>query len=151
MLGDWTGATARSRVGRRRKRIMSATPTRLRLACGMASLLMLGGLAACSEPHRATGQSEQAIHADVGSTRPKVVGAHHFSCEGGAMLYIDFVDAGLGLEIRKAPDAPPMRLTAPEQGAAFVAPGAHAVMRQQALDLTEAGGRHYRCRRMSPR
>jgi hypothetical protein len=84
-------------------------------------------LIGCSAEQPEQVPSEQELHAaEVGGRG--VVGRHHFMCENGTTLLVDFKAEGLGLQIRESETARPATLTAPSPGRPFVGEHSFAVI-----------------------
>lgn len=84
-------------------------------------------LVGCSAEQPKQVPSEQELHAaEVGGRG--VVGRHHFLCEDGTTLLVDFKAEGLGLQIRESETARPETLTAPSPGRPFVGKHSFAVI-----------------------
>lgn len=104
-------------------------------------------LAACSDERKPSTPTEQELHAKDGFEGGGVRGRHLFACDDGKMIFVDFKDQGLTLEIRERDAGPPLVLTAPSQGLQFVGEGATVTITAGGLRLDPAEGRTRSCRR----
>ena len=111
--------------------------------------VLLVCVASCSSQDRNRAPTEEQIHAGDRSLNARHVGTHQFRCRDGGSLLVDFRNGGMSLEIRSAPASPPLVLTAPSQGAAYVGNDARAIMREQELDLLLSDGSRRLCQRRS--
>jgi len=90
-------------------------------------------LVGCSAEQPEQVPSEQELHAaEIGGRGG--VGRHHFICEDGTTLLVDFKAEGLGLQIRESETARPEILTAPGPGRAFVGEHSSAVIGRGKLE-----------------
>lgn len=115
----------------------------LRLLSG-AMVLMLAG---CSDERTPSTPSEQELHASDGLEGGGGRGRHLFACDNAQMLFVDFKDQGLTLEVRERDEGPPLILTAPSQGLQFVGEGMTATITAGGLRLDPAQGKTRSCRR----
>lgn len=109
-----------------------------------ALLIVLG---ACSGEQKPSAPSEQELHAQDGSGRGGTRGRHLFSCDDGRIIFVDYKDQGLALEIREQESGAPLIFTAPSQGLQFVGDGATATIITGGLRLDPAKGKTRLCKR----
>lgn len=107
---------------------------RLRLSI---ALLLSMSIGACSSKQPSHSPTEEQIHANDRSLAAHHVGTHRFRCRDGTVLLVDFAKKGMSIEIRTAETSPPLVLTAPTQGAAYVGDHASATLEERELHLTE--------------
>ena len=104
-------------------------------------VLMAGLVAACS----GAGSDDQR-GSDNAST-PPIVESHSYRCEGGQVLYIDILQDGLSMMVRRSPDGPGLRLSAAAQGRIFLGERMNITLSGKDLTLEEANREPILCKR----
>jgi hypothetical protein len=129
----------------------AVVPWTHRLVRGMPVLLLACPvtLAGCSSETPKQEPTEQELHAADTEHPGGVRGRHHFLCQDGGSLLVDFKDQGLGLDIREGETERPMVLIAPSQGLQFVGDTATATIGNGELRLQARGKPERVCKRQT--
>lgn len=106
----------------------------------LTSLALGLALAGCSDRKEPPPPSQQQIHASDSGVETGQIGRHRYRCDDGNMLFVDFKDDGLHIDLRRAADAPPTTLTAPTQGLQYVGDTMTATFRGVQMVIVENGG-----------
>lgn len=117
----------------------------------LPALILIAGLAACSESKPPAPPTEQQIHSSDSAVATGEMGRHPYRCSDGERLLVDYKDNGLQLDLRRSKGGPPVTLTAPAQGLQYVGETATATFKGSQLTIVE-GDRHTRiCEREGTR
>ena len=81
----------------------------------LPAVILVVGLAACSERKPPAPPTEQQIHSSDSAVATGEMGRHRYRCSDGEPLFVDYKDNGLQLDLRRSNGGPPMMLTAPAQ------------------------------------
>ena len=79
----------------------------------LPALILVAGLAACSESKPQAPPTEQQIHSSDSAVATGEMGRHPYRCSNGEPLFVDYKDNGLQIDLRRTNNGPPMTLTAP--------------------------------------
>lgn len=103
----------------------------------LLAVSITGVLIGCSERDQ-TDASNAAANTTVAiQMPPAIVASHTYRCEGGDVLYIDFLADETSINVRRAPSGRSLRLTAPAQGLAFVGDGMNLTLAGKDIKLDE--------------
>ncbi|WP_447954109.1 hypothetical protein [Sphingopyxis chilensis] len=80
-------------------------------------------LAGCSEKSDREGSTATANATAPVAMPPAIIASHAYRCSNGDVLYVDFMQDGTSINVRRGPSGPTLRLTAPSQGLAYVGDG----------------------------
>ena len=117
----------------------------------LPALVVVAGLAACSENKKPAPPTEQQIHSSDSGVATGEVGRHPYRCSDGQPLFVDYKDGGLRIDLRRSNSGPPMTLTAPFQGLQYVGDTATATFKGAQLTIVEGDGRTRTCEREGTR
>lgn len=117
----------------------------------LSALVIVGGLAACSESKPPAPPTEQQIHSSDSAVATGEMGRHPYRCSDGEPLFVDYKDSGLQIDLRRSNKGPPMTLTAPAQGLQYVGETATATFKGSLLTIVEGDGRTRTCEREGTR
>ncbi len=104
-------------------------------------ILVAGLVAACS----GAGTDDQR-GSDNGSI-PPIVESHSYRCGDGQVLYIDILQDGLSMMVRRSPDGPSLRLSAAAQGRIFLGERMNITLSGKDLTLEETDREPILCKR----
>src|SRR3546814_11281749 len=82
----------------------------------LPALILVVGLAACTESKPPAPPTEQQIHLSDSAVATGEMGRHPYRCSDGEQLFVDYKDNDLKIDFRRSSSAVPMRLTWPAQG-----------------------------------
>ncbi|MGW8192172.1 hypothetical protein [Sphingomonas hankookensis] len=117
----------------------------------LPALILVVGLAACSESKPPAPPTEQQIHSSDSAVVTGEMGRHPYRCSDGEQLFVDYKDDGLQIDLRRSISEPPMTLTAPAQGLQYVGETATATFKGSQLTIVEGEGRTRTCEREGTR
>lgn len=117
----------------------------------LPALILVVGLAACTESKPPTPPTEQQIHSSDSAVATGEMGRHPYRCSDGEPLFVDFKDNGLQIDLRRSNSGPPMTLTAPAQGLQYIGETATATFKGSQLTIVEGDGRTRICEREGTR
>src|SRR3546814_5686693 len=81
----------------------------------LPALILVVGLAACTESKPPAPPTEQQIHSSDSAVATGEMGRPPYRCSDGEPLFVDYRDNGLPPDFRRPSRAVPMPLTAPAQ------------------------------------
>src|SRR3546814_5300468 len=81
----------------------------------LPALILVVGLAACTESKPPAPPTEQQIHSSDSAVATGEMGRHPYRCSDGEPLFVDYKDNGLQIDLRRPSGAVPMTLPAPAQ------------------------------------
>ena len=113
----------------------------------LPALILVIGLAACTESKPPAPPTEQQIHSSDSAVATGEMGRHPYRCSDGEPLFVDYKDNGLQIDLRRSNGGPPMMLTAPAQGLQYVGETATATFKGSQLTIVEGEGRTRTCER----
>lgn len=116
-------------------------------AAASAAILAIG---ACSEQPREVQSTEQEVHAGDSAVAGGTPGRHLYRCDDGQTRLVDFKDAGLTIEVRRAAEQKPIVLKAPLAGMQYLSDATGATFAGAVLSIDAPGARTLRCRKASP-
>lgn len=96
----------------------STALSRLLLAASFAGLLV-----GCSESDQADASNSVTNTTLDVQIPPAIIASHTYRCAGGDVLYVDFLQDGTSINVKRWPSGPSLRLTAPSQGLTYVGDG----------------------------
>lgn len=117
----------------------------------LPALILVVGLAACSESKPPAPPTEQQIHSSDSAVATGEMGRHPYRCSDGEPLFVDYKDSGLQIDLRRTNNGPAMTLTAPAQGLQYVGKTATATFKGSQLTIVEGDGRTRTCEREGTR
>jgi len=117
----------------------------------LPALILVVGLAACTESKPPAPPTEQQIHSSDSAVATGEMGRHPYRCSDGEPLFVDYKDNGLQIDLRSSSSAVPMTLTAPAQGLQYVGETATATFKGSQLTVVEGEGRTRICEREGTR
>ena len=117
----------------------------------LPALILVVGLAACTESKTPAPPTEQQIHSSDSAVATGEMGRHRYRCSDGEPLFVDYKDNGLQIDLRRSNGGPPMMLTAPAQGLQYVGETATATFKGSQLTIVEGDGRTRICEREGTR
>ena len=118
----------------------------------LPAVILVVGLAACSERKPPAPPTEQQIHSSDSAVATGEMGRHRYRCSDGEPLFVDFDDVGPAVnDGRRSNGGPPMMLTAPAQGLQYVGETATATFKGSQLTIVEGDGRTRICEREGTR
>ena len=117
----------------------------------LPAVILVVGLAACSEREPPAPPTEQQIHSSDSAVATGEMGRHRYRCSDGEPLFVDYKDNGLQIDLRRSNGGPPMMLTAPAQGLQYVGETATATFKGSQLTIVEGDGRTRTCEREGAR
>src|SRR3546814_1307882 len=97
----------------------------------LPALILVVGLAACTESKPPAPPTEQQIHSSDSAVATGEMGRHPYRCSDGEPLFVDYKDNGLQIDLRRSSSAVPMTLTAPAQGLPYVGETATATRSEE--------------------
>ena len=103
----------------------------------LPAVILVVGLAACSERKPPAPPTEQQIHSSDSAVATGEMGRHRYRCSDGEPLFVDYKDNGLQIDLRRSNGGPPMMLTAPAQGLQYVGETATATFKGSQLTIVE--------------
>ena len=101
----------------------------------LPALILVIGLAACTESKPPAPPTEQQIHSSDSAVATGEMGRHPYRCSDGEPLFVDYKDNGLQIDLRRSSSAVPMTLTAPAQGLQYVGETATATFKGSQLTI----------------
>ncbi|NTS66421.1 hypothetical protein HRV97_14790 [Sphingomonas sp. HHU CXW] len=113
----------------------------------LPALILVVGLAACSESKPPAPPTEQQIHSSDSAVVTGEMGRHPYRCSDGEQLFVDYKDDGLQIDLRRSISEPPMTLTAPAQGLQYVGETATVTFKGSQLTIVEGDGQIRTCER----
>src|SRR3546814_14274920 len=113
----------------------------------LPALILVVGLAACTESKPPAPPTEQQIHSSDSAVATGEMGRHPYRCSDGEPLFVDYKDNGLQIDLRRSSSAVPMTLTAPAQGLQYVGETATATFKGPQLTVVVGEGRTRICKR----
>lgn len=96
-----------------------------------------GLLAGCSEKDQADTPDGAANASLPVEMPPAIVASHTYRCSDGSVLYVDFLQDGTSINVRKSGSGPSLRLTAPSQGLAYVGDGMNLTLDGKDIKIDE--------------
>ncbi|MFS0738939.1 hypothetical protein ABC347_17975 [Sphingomonas sp. 1P06PA] len=117
----------------------------------LPALILIVGLAACSESKPPALPTEQQIHSSDSAVATGEMGRHPYRCSDGEQLFVDYKDDGLQIDLRRSSSGAPMTLTAPAQGLQYVGEAATATFKGSQLTIVEGDGQTRTCEREGTR
>ena len=117
----------------------------------LPALILVIGLAACTESKPPAPPTEQQIHSSDSAVATGEMGRHPYRCSDGEPLFVDYKDNGLQIDFRRSSSAVPMTLTAPAQGLQYVGETATATFKGSQLTVVDGEGRTRICEREGTR
>ena len=111
----------------------------------LPAVILVVGLAACSERKPPAPPTEQQIHSSDSAVTTGEMGRHRYRCSDGEPLFVDYKDNGLQIDLRRSNGGPPMMLTAPAQGLQYVGETATATFKGSQITIVEGDGRTRIC------
>lgn len=98
---------------------------------------LAGQLAGCSASDQAdTSNTSTKTTAPI-QMPPAIVASHTYRCTGGEVLYVDFLQDGTSLNVKRSISGPSLRLTAPAQGLAYVGDGMNLTLNGKDIKIDE--------------
>src|SRR3546814_20246152 len=82
----------------------------------LPALILVVGLAACTESKPPAPPTEQQIHSSDSAVATGEMGRHPYRCSDGAPLFVDYKDNVLQRDLRRSSSAVPMPLPSHAQG-----------------------------------
>src|SRR3546814_10389434 len=92
----------------------------------LPALILVVGLAACTESKPPAPPTEQQIHSSDSAVATGEMGRPPYRCSDGEPLFVDYKDNGLTSEWRRSSRAVPMTTTVPGPGLQYVGETAHS-------------------------
>jgi len=117
----------------------------------LPALILVAGLAACSESKPPAPPTEQESHSSDSAVATGEMGRHPYRCSDREPLFVDFKDNGLQIDLRRSGSGTPVTLTAPAQGLQYVGETATATFKGTQLTIVEGDGRTRTCEREGAR
>ncbi|MDF0752930.1 hypothetical protein NLU14_22145, partial [Marinobacter sp. 71-i] len=74
----------------------------------LPAVILVVGLAACSERKPPAPPTEQQIHSSDSAVATGEMGRHRYRCSDGEPLFVDYKDNGLQIDLRRSNGGPPM-------------------------------------------
>src|SRR3546814_9976879 len=100
----------------------------------LPALILVVGLAACTESKPPAPPTEQQIHSSDSAVATGEMGRQPYRCSDGEPLFVDYKDNGLQIDLRRSSSTVPMTLSAPALGLQYVGETATASFKGSQLD-----------------
>ncbi|ETI62697.1 hypothetical protein C100_16620 [Sphingobium sp. C100] len=104
-------------------------------------------LAGCSDKGEREISNDAANVAPPPAMPPSIVASHTYRCADGGLLYVDFLQDGTSINVRRQPSGPVLRLSTPSQGLAYVGDGMNLTVSGKEVRIDEPKKASRTCKR----
>ena len=109
--------------------------------------LFAGLVAACSGERTEDRPGTENSSTPPIAMPPPIVASHSYRCADGQILYVDILQDGLSMMVRRSPDGPALRLSAAAQGQIFLGERMNITLSGKELALEETNRKPIMCKR----